>query len=243
MSNALKQALKERKLYGCKVYVFTQSNKDQKINQKENETITGIVERTLGKVFSSPDSYQEYLDLQSIMPNHSVENTLLIWAQLENTDNPAARPWSKDSPERRDVGRLVTALVLGSPVDLIADNSLNCQGFYSPDDRAIFIRTDLDEATEFRVLANELAVVEMNHAGWEITGFEEKSAAYIVCKRFGVDTSGFNFDEVPEYLDHCDSGQLRSMLNETHLTANALCLRTETVLLRQMHKANSKPER
>ncbi len=243
MSNALIRALKERKLSGCKVYVFTQSNKDQKINQKENEPINGIVERTLGKVFSSPDSYQAYLDLQSIMPNHSVENTLLILAQLENTDNPADRPWSKDSPERRDVGRLVTALVLGAPVGFIADNSLNCQGFYSPDDRAIFIRTDLDEATEFRVLANELAVVEMNHADWEITGFEEKSAAYIVCKRFGVDTSGFNFDEAPEYPDLCDSGQLRSMLNETHLTANALCLRTETVLLRQLHKVNSKPER
>jgi hypothetical protein len=243
MSNALKRALKERKLSGCKVYVITQPNKDQKINNKENEPFNGIVEQTLEKVFLSPDSYREYLDLQSIMPNHSVDNTLLILAQLENTDQPADRPWSKDTPGRRDVGRQVAALVLGSPVDVIPDNNLNCEGFYSPDDRAIFVRTDLDEATEFRVLAKELAVVEMNHADWEITGFEEKSAAYIVCKRFGMDTSGFNFDEAPEYPDLCDSGQLRSMLNETHLTANALCLRTETVLLRQLHKTNGKPER
>lgn len=243
MSNTLKQALKEQEKLGWKVNIPAEPKRGQRIEEKRDGPTAGTIEWSLKKVFSKPDSYREYLDLQSIMPNHSVENTLLIWAQMENTDNPGDRPWSKDSPERRNVGRQVAALVIGSPVRIIPDNSLNCQGFYSLDDCAIFIRTDLDEATEFRVLANELAVVEMNHADWEITGFEEKSAAYIVCKRFGVDTSGFNFDEAPEYPDLCDSSQLRSMLNETHLTANALCLRTETVLLRQMHKTNSKPER
>ncbi len=219
MSNTLKRALKEQEKLGWKVNIPDEPKRGQGIEEKRDGPAVGTIERALKKVFSEPDSYREYLDLQSIMPNHRIENTLLIWTQLENTDNPADRPWSKDSPERRDVGRQVAALVLGSRVRIIPDNSLNCHGFYSPDDRAIFIRTDLDEVTEFRVLANELAVVEMNHSDWEITGFEEKSAAYIVCKRFGVDTSGFNFDETPEYLDLCDSEQLLSMLNETHLTA------------------------
>ena len=79
-----------------------------------------------------------------------------------------------------------------------------------PDTGEITVRKGMEFADTFRSLAQELAYIETS--GSIDPQFTAYCASYSLCKKYGVDTKGFNFDNVPDMLNDTDPQTIRTEL-------------------------------
>lgn len=131
---------------------------------------------------------------------------------------------------------LLKALISHPPVPMqTVDNLPNHMGaLYDYDQQMIFVCRGMNAADIFRSVSKELAHAELAGVTKDYTrgdaAFAAYCASYLLCKEYGVDTTGFNFSRLPDSFRESEPQEVRSVLSEIRDTAGAISGRMYRVL-------------
>lgn len=118
----------------------------------------------------------------------------------------------KENPSARE---LVTALIKASPVPFQPDDKLDVPAYYDQEQGVIFIKKGLTETQLVYTMAKETAtaVYDMKfRKGKDETDFNSYCVAYMIGSKYGLDTTGFNFDTLPAEYAGMENREFRQEL-------------------------------
>lgn len=136
----------------------------------------------------------------------------------------------------RDERLLLKALISNPPVPIQSVDELpeNVGAYYDHDQQAILVRKGMDAPDIFRSVSKELARAEIaaGHEAYsrEDTSFKAYCASYLLCKKNGIDVSGYDFSELPDSIREADPQNIRAELSEIRDAAGDVSARMAKVL-------------
>lgn len=126
---------------------------------------------------------------------------------------------------------LLKALIHRTPVPIQTVDSLpnNMGAMYDHNQQAIFVCRGMGAEDIFRSVSKELAHAEIagmsENYNRNDAAFKAYSASYLLCKRYGVDVSDYNFSRLPTSFRESNPQQVRETLTEIRDTANQISTR------------------
>lgn len=245
-------------------------NKEEWAAQKQEQRKAAyeLIDTTCEKMMADGGAFQQYLDVQGHFDRYSVNNAILVSAQMpeatqlkdygswkqsrsyvdkdaqkvtilepgkeyEREDGSKAVGYNakivydisqtsakdrQQPQEARTMRELVSAMIDASPVSFVPVDDLELPAFYDSAQQTIFIKTGLSEEQLFVSMAKEVsaAVFDFKHKeSRDASDFKSFCVAYMVSSRYGVDTKGFRFDNLPKEFAGMETqefkGQLGSM--------------------------------
>ena len=126
---------------------------------------------------------------------------------------------------------LLKALIHRTPVPIQTVDSLpnNMGALYDHNQQVIFVCRGMGAEDIFRSVSKELAHAEIagmsENYNRNDAAFKAYSASYILCKRYGVDVSDYNFSRLPTSFRESNPQQVRETLTEIRDTANQISTR------------------
>ncbi|HBG5806683.1 TPA: hypothetical protein KQJ50_001399 [Clostridioides difficile] len=233
-----------------------------------------LIDTTCQEMMADGGAFQQYLDVQGHFDRYSVNNAILVSAQMpEATQLKDYGSWKqsrvyvdKDAQkvtilepgkeyqrddgskavgynakvvydvsqtsakdrqqpqEQKTMRELVSAMIDASPVSFVPVDDLELPAFYDSSQQTIFIKTGLSEEQLFVSMAKEVsaAVFDFKHKeSRDDSDFKSFCVAYMVSSRYGVDTKGFRFDNLPKEFEGMETqafkgelGSMRDVLGE-----------------------------
>ena len=251
-------------------------NKEEWAAQKQEQRKEAyeLIDNTCSEMMANGDSFRQYLDVQGHFDRYSVNNAILVSAQMPETtqlkdygswkqsrayvDKDAqkvtilepgkeyeredgskavgynakvvydiSQTSAKDRQqpqEQKTMRELVSAMIDASPVSFVPVDDLELPAFYDSSQQTIFIKTGLSEEQLFVSMAKEVsaAVFDFKHKeSRDASEFKSFCVAYMVSSRYGVDTKGFRFDNLPKEFAGMETqefkgelGSMRDVLGE-----------------------------
>lgn len=245
-------------------------NKEEWATQKQEQRKAAyeLIDTTCEKMMADGGAFQQYLDVQGHFDRYSVNNAILVSAQMpeatqlkdygswkqsraymdkdaqkitilepgkeyEREDGSKAVGYNakivydisqtsakdrQQPQEAKTMRELVSAMIDASPVSFAPVDDLELPAFYDSAQQTIFIKTGLNEEQLFVSMAKEVsaAVFDFKHKeSRDASDFKSFCVAYMVSSRYGVDTKGFRFDNLPKEFAGMETqefkGQLGSM--------------------------------
>jgi len=245
-------------------------NKEEWATQKQEQRKAAyeLIDTTCEKMMADGGAFQQYLDVQGHFDRYSVNNAILVSAQMpeatqlkdygswkqsrayvdkdaqkvtilepgkeyEREDGSKAVGYNakivydisqtsakdrQQPQEAKTMRELVSAMIDASPVSFVPVDDLELPAFYDSAQQTIFIKTGLSEEQLFVSMAKEVsaAVFDFKHKeSRDVSEFKSFCVAYMVSSRYGVDTKGFRFDNIPKEFAGMETqefkGQLGSM--------------------------------
>ena len=126
---------------------------------------------------------------------------------------------------------LLKALIHRTPVPIQTVDSLpnNMGALYDHNQQVIFVCRGMGAEDIFRSVSKELAHAEIagmsENYNRNDAAFKAYSASYLMCKRYGVDVSDYNFSRLPTSFRESNPQQVRETLTEIRDTANQISTR------------------
>ena len=126
-----------------------------------------------------------------------------------------AKPRQRPNPVRDD-RQLISALIHRSPVQIQGVDELpnNMGALYDHEQDVIFVRRGMEAGDIFRSLSKELAHAELAYTTPDYSrkdaAFAAYSVSYVVCRRYGIDVSGYDFSRMPERFRDADTKAIRA---------------------------------
>ncbi len=121
------------------------------------------------------------------------------------------------------------------PIRYEAPFSQTAKGCYSPMEQCVYVRPGMSQAQTLKTLIHEIShaklhavevkngvVKEMKEKDQNTREVEAESVAYVVCQRFGVDTSDYSFGYVAGWSKGRELEELKSSLECIRSTAKEL---------------------
>ena len=245
-------------------------NKEEWAAQKQEQRKAAyeMIDNTCSEMMADGVAFQQYLDVQGHFDRYSVNNAILVSAQMpeatqlkdygswkqsraymdkdaqkitilepgkeyEREDGSKAVGYNakvvydisqtsakdrQQPQEQKTMRELVSAMIDASPVSFVPVDDLELPAFYDSAQQTIFIKTGLNEEQLFVSMAKEVsaAVFDFKHKeSRDVSEFKSFCVAYMVSSRYGVDTKGFRFDNIPKEFAGMETqefkGQLGSM--------------------------------
>lgn len=233
-----------------------------------------LIDITCGKMMTDGEAFRQYLDVQGRFDRYSVNNAILVAAQMpEATQLKDYNGWkqsrayvNKDAAkitilepskeytrddgtkavgynakvvydvsqttakdrqqpqEAKTIRELVSAMIDASPANFQPVEELEVPAFYDSSQQTIFVRTGLSEEQLFVSMSKEVAAAVFDfkyNESRDASDFKSFCVAYMVSSRYGVDTRGFNFGNLPKEYEGMDTqafkgelGSMRDVLGE-----------------------------
>ena len=135
-----------------------------------------------------------------------------------------------------DERMLLRALIHNPPVPMQTVDTLpnNMGAFYDHDQGVIFVRRGMAADDIFRSVSKELAHAEIAATRQEYTrdgaAFAAYSVSYMLCRKNGIDVSGYDFSRLPDDFREAGPQSIRAALTEMRDTANDISGRMYRVL-------------
>ena len=254
-------------------------NKEEWAAQKQEQRKAAyeLIDTTCEKMMADGGAFQQYLDVQGHFDRYSVNNAILVSAQMpeatqlkdygswkqsrayvdkdaqkvtilepgkeyEREDGSKAVGYNakvvydisqtsakdrQQPQEAKTMRELVSAMIDASPVSFVPVDDLELPAFYDSAQQTIFIKTGLSEEQLFVSMAKEVsaAVFDFKHKeSRDVSEFKSFCVAYMVSSRYGVDTKGFRFDNLPKEFVGMETqefkgqlGSMRDVLGEIQL--------------------------
>ena len=251
-------------------------NKEEWAAQKQEQRKAAyeLIDNTCSEMMADGDSFRQYLDVQGHFDRYSVNNAILVSAQMpeatqlkdygswkqsrayvdkdaqkvtilepgkeyEREDGSKAVGYNakivydisqtsakdrQQPQEQKTMRELVSAMIDASPVSFVPVDDLELPAFYDSAQQTIFIKTGLNEEQLFVSMAKEVsaAVFDFKHKeSRDVSDFKSFCVAYMVSSRYGVDTKGFRFDNLPKEFAGMETqefkgelGSMRDVLGE-----------------------------
>ncbi len=237
-----------------------------KKKQAERQELYDLADKTAEEIKSNPIKFKQYLDIQAQFNVYSVNNALLISAQMPNATqikgyeewrnarvfvhkNPTfikilepgdtytradgSKATSYNPKKMLDISQtnapkkeqtinyddrtILKAFLHKCPVDVKSVDELqDGKGAeWNKEDNVLYIRRGLESPTLFHVLSIELAKVGLNESGnLELDNFKSYCTSYLICKKYGIDVSSYNFDNLPETLNDLKTSEIKNLLGD-----------------------------
>lgn len=130
----------------------------------------------------------------------------------------------------RDQRQLLSALISKRPVDIELSENIENGALYDHENKKILVRKGMDAPDIFRSLSLALARAEIAQSdpsknNGENTAFKAYCASYMLCKKYGIDVSGYDFRELPEGLANAEPQAVRGELSEARDAMRTLSAR------------------
>lgn len=144
---------------------------------------------------------------------------------------------------------LLKALIHRPPVPMQTVDELpnNMGALYDHDQQVIFVRRGMTADDIFRSVSKELAHAQIAGARSEYrredAAFAAYSVSYLLCKKYGIDVSGYDFSRLPEDFREADPQSIRAALSEMRDTANTISGRMYRVLEQNKAPKSKEQER
>jgi len=153
----------------------------------------------------------------------------------------------RETPTYPDDRTRIKALMDHAPVPIRISDALpeGTNALYRPEAREIQIRRGIDAGSIFRALAQELAHAEMDTGDGSYRRsdhtFHAYCVSYMLCRQYGVDTSGYRFDRAPQMLEGMDPQEVRAELSVIREAAGEISGRMNRMLF-QRQQIRQEPE-
>ena len=242
-------------------------NKEEWAAQKQEQRKAAyeMIDTTCEKMMADGGAFQQYLDVQGHFDRYSVNNAILVSAQMpeatqlkdygswkqsrayvdkdaqkvtilepgkeyEREDGSKAVGYNakivydisqtsakdrQQPQEAKTMRELVSAMIDASPVSFVPVDDLELPAFYDSAQQTIFIKTGLSEEQLFVSMAKEVsaAVFDFKHKeSRDDSDFKSFCVAYMVGSRYGVDTKGFRFDNLPKEFAGMETQEFKGQL-------------------------------
>lgn len=150
--------------------------------------------------------------------------------------------------------QLIRALVSSSPVAIVATEPEQMPegkgAVFEPEEGCIYVRKGMNAQDIFRSLTPDLVLGgfadgDKNYDQSE-DAFHAYCAAYMLCRKYGIDTQGFEFSEAPDFFEGMEPQEVRTELAKAREAANHISDRMEKVLGRERNlsqRTQTQPER
>lgn len=155
----------------------------------------------------------------------------------------------KSQPEITDK-QLLRALISSPPASIVTaepDQMPEGRGaFFEPEENCIYVRKGMDAQEIFKSLTPELALAGFadGKKDYDRNGdmFHAYCASYMLCKKYGIDTQDFNFDNAPEFFEGMEPQEVREELSKARNALNSISSRMAKAL-EQERSQNKQQER
>ena len=112
--------------------------------------------------------------------------------------------------------QLLSALISKSPVKIMGVDDLpgDLGAMTDPETDSILVRKGMEFTDTFRSLVKELSFADLT-TGADTQAdphFSAYCASYLLCRKYGVDTQGFSFEDAPSVLDGMDAQEIKGEL-------------------------------
>ena len=133
---------------------------------------------------------------------------------------------------------LIRALVSTPPVNIVAAEPEQMPdekgAFFKPEEGCIYVRKGMSAQEIFKSLVPELVFAGYAdgnpHYDKNEDAFHVSCASYMLCKKYGMDTSRYNFLHAPEFFENMEPQEVRGELSKARDAANAISGRMTRVL-------------
>lgn len=133
---------------------------------------------------------------------------------------------------------LIRALVSTPPVNIVAAEPEQMPdekgAFFKPEEGCIYVRKGMSAQEIFQNLVPELVFAGYAdgnpHYDKNEDAFHVSCASYMLCKKYGMDTSRYNFLHAPEFFENMEPQEVRGELSKARDAANAISGRMTRVL-------------
>lgn len=133
---------------------------------------------------------------------------------ISQTNSP-----KRDTIINYDTRKLLEALLYDceietKSVEKLSDGTIGSE--YNKQENILYVCKDMDRETLFQTIFQEMAKIEMEDTLKNDTkNFRSYCASYMMCKRYGIDVSSFNFESLPqEITNQKDAKGIRRELDE-----------------------------
>ncbi len=144
---------------------------------------------------------------------------------------------------------LLKALIHRTPVPIQTVDSLpnNMGAVYDHNQQVIFVCRGMGAEDIFRSVSKELAHAELAGMRQDYNrsdaAFAAYSASYLLCKKYGVDVTDYNFSRLPASFRECNPQQVWETLTEIRDTANQISTRMYRALEQNRTPKSKEQER
>ncbi|MCQ4638627.1 hypothetical protein NE619_18010, partial [Anaerovorax odorimutans] len=151
----------------------------------------------------------------------------------QTTEKRRVRPQMKV-----DERQLIRALTYNPPVSMQAVEQGQLSpgegARFVPEERCIVIQKGMEAPAIFQSVTRELAHAQFAQGSREYNRKHDtlpaRSVSYLLCKKYGVDTQGFDFNDAPDYLAALEPQEIRQTLSKIRDAASDLASRMSKVL-------------
>lgn len=129
-------------------------------------------------------------------------------------------------------------------VDILPNGEKGAE--YNKNENIIYVCKGMDVKTIFQVVSQELANIEMkNEENTEIKDFKSYCISYMLCRKYNIDVSNYNFEELPGEIKQAKTGrEVRGKLEEIRKNYNSIYSRiSEYFEISEKEKQNKIQER
>lgn len=156
--------------------------------------------------------------------------------------------YKREAPAYPDERTRIKALMDHAPVPIRISDTLpeNTNAIYQPSAREIQTRKGMDASSIFRVLSQELAHAEMDtgDGGYRRSDYSFRAycVSYVLCNQYGVDTSEYSFDHVPQMFLEMDVKAIKDELSVIRKTIGEISGRMKNMLSQQRQQKRQEIE-
>lgn len=133
------------------------------------------------------------------------------------------------------------------PMQMVDDLPSHMGAYYDHDQQVIFVRRGMEASDIFRSVSKELAHAEIAAAGGDYSrqdaAFTAYSASYLLCRKYGIDASGYDFSRLPDHFREADPQSVRAVLSEIRDAAGGISERMHRVLEQSKQPKSKEQER
>ena len=137
--------------------------------------------------------------------------------------NSQVKPPATRRPEDRP---LLKALLTNAPCKLSISEGMSerINAIYRPEEKTILVRAGMDAEDIFRALTQELAHAHLDHGNYDRkdTTLTAYFSSYVLCKRFGVSTDIYRFEEMPAKYRAMNPQEFRKELSRIREVSNTI---------------------
>lgn len=156
-----------------------------------------------------------------------------------------------EKQESMDERILVRALVNHPPVSIVSkepDSMPDGQAaFFSPKDGCIYVKKGMDVNAIFKNLIPELVYAERadgdKNYDCREDAFHAKCVSYMLCRKYGIDTKDFDFQQAPEFFKNKEPREMKKELSRIKDSMGNISSRMAKVLETTKEKQYSSSER
>lgn len=173
---------------------------DRGINVQKNERGISILEP--GDSYTTEDGKTgTYYDVKKVF-------------DISQTNFPNCQQSAASYDERV----LLAALIAKRPVPIEMVDELNTGAVYDHDQKKIFVRRGMEAPDIFRSVSLALARAELARRAEAYepkkVAFQSYCISYMLGKKYGIDVSGYSFEQLPEFVSKAEPKAIRGELSE-----------------------------